>query len=51
MPNSEPWLPVEITGIKSSYVKLVTILSVIRAEGVMLAKGYFPSEIVWSSVR
>lgn len=36
---------------KCTWVKLGTILSVIRAEGVTLAKDNFPSVIFWSLAR
>lgn len=51
MSNSEPRLPIEIKGIKSTYVKLGTTPIVIRAEGTTLAKGFFQSVIFWSSMR
>lgn len=51
MSNSEPRLPIEIKGIKSTYVKLGTIPIVVRAEGTTLAKGFFQSVIFWSSMR
>lgn len=36
---------------KCTWVILGTILGVIKAEGVTLAKGNFPSEIFWSLAR